>query len=88
MRPIAVHDDFENLSLPSCCEPDVRVKLKLTNESGQLSPVAPGTRSGERTQVMVVTGRSTDPDSDDANVGHRLCIWMDDGETARRTHMG
>ena len=50
-------------------------ELILTSESGQLSPVAPRTRSDKRrTLVMVTTGRSADPNRDYANIGHCLRI--------------
>ena len=37
---------------------------------------------------MVATGGSADPDCDYANEVHRLCIWIHDGEKARRTLVG
>ena len=77
-RPSAVQDDFENPSLPSCCEPYVRVDVNQREQA--IISVAPRTQSDKRT---LVAGRSADPDRDYGNVGHRLRIWMHDGEKAR-----
>ena len=63
-------------------------ELTLTSQSGQLFPVAPGTRSDKHTLVVMVAGRSADPDRDYANVGHRLRVWVYDGEKALRTFIG
>ena len=63
-------------------------RLTLTSESGRLSPVAPRTRSDERTLVVVVAGRSANSDRDYPNMGHRLRIWMHDGEKERQALIG
>ena len=63
-------------------------ELTLISESGQLSPVASRTRLDERMLVVVATSRSADPDRDYRNVGHRLPVWMHNGEQARRILIG
>ena len=80
LHPSVVHDGFENPSLPSCRESDVRV-----DSQRERTIISGDTQDPIR---RVYAGRSTDPDPDYANVGHRLHIWMPDGKKACRTLTG